>query len=124
MPLRSLLAAEPRPALRARVLSLPTAPLAATGLIAGYGVAAGTGSRPLGGLVLGAFGLGCIAIWLARDGRAVAAKLGCTGLAMFAVSHPLGLAIGAWPAVLVSAGVVAAASERLSDAPLRARRRA
>ena len=41
---------------------LPTAPIAAAGLIAGYGVAVGTGSRPLGGVVLAAFGLTCIAV--------------------------------------------------------------
>jgi len=121
---RAPLGTEALPATASRLLSLPTAPLAAAGMIAGYGVAAGTGSRPLGGVVLGAFGVSCIAIWLGRDGRAVAAKLGLTGLVMFALSHLLGLAIGAWPAVLVSAGVLAAACERLSDAPLRARRRA
>jgi hypothetical protein len=40
--------------MKARV---PTSLLAATGLIAGFGVAVGTGSRPLGGLVMAAFGL-------------------------------------------------------------------
>jgi len=106
-----------------RTLSaLPTAPLAAGGLIAGFGVAQGTGSRALGGVVLAGFGLGCIAIWLIRDGRVVAAKLTGVGLGMFAVSHGLGLVIGAWPSVLLSSAVVALACDRLSDARLRRRR--
>ncbi len=45
-----------------------TAPIAAGGLIAGFGVAVATGSRPLGGAVLAACGLACIAVWLRRDG--------------------------------------------------------
>ena len=48
---------------------VPTSLLAATGLIAGFGVAVGTGSRPLGGLVMAAFGLTCIYVWTRRDGR-------------------------------------------------------
>jgi hypothetical protein len=109
--------------LPARVVALPSAPIAAAGLVAGYGVAAGSGSRPLGGVVLAGFGLTCVGIWLARDGRSVALRLTATGLVMFAASHALGLAIGAWPAVLLSAAVVGAACERLSDAPQRARLR-
>ena len=53
-----------------RVERLPTAPIAAAGLIAGFGVAVGTGSRPLGGVVLAACGLACIAVWARRDGPA------------------------------------------------------
>ncbi len=95
--------------------SLPTAPIAAAGLIAGYAVAVGSGSRPLGGVVLAGFGLTCAAIWLRRDGRGVALKLTGIGLAAFALSHGLGALIGAWPAVLVCAAGVAVACERLSD---------
>lgn len=102
---------------------VPSAPLAAGGLIAGFAVAQGTGSRALGGVVLAGFGLSCIAIWLKRDDRAVAAKLTGVGLGMFAVSHVLGLVIGAWPSVLISAAVVALACDRLSDARLRGRGR-
>jgi hypothetical protein len=109
----------PRLRLPARVVALPSAPIAAAGLVAGYGVAAGSGSRPLGGVVLAGFGLGCIAIWLSRDGRSVALCLTATGLVVFAASHALGLAIGAWPAVLVSAAALALACDRLSDARLR-----
>jgi hypothetical protein len=95
---------------------IPTAPLAATGLIAGYAVAVGSGSRPLGGAVMAAFGLPCIAIWLRRDGRRTAAELTVFGLAAFAVSHVLARAIHPWPSVLVVSAATAAACWRRSDA--------
>jgi hypothetical protein len=94
---------------------IPTAPIAAAGLIAGYGVALASGSRPLGGVVLAGFGLTCVAIWLERDGRRIAGKLTVIGLGAFALSHVLALAIGAWPAVLVAAAGTAVACQRLSD---------
>src|SRR5258708_28574059 len=87
---------------------LATAPIAAAGLIAGFAVAAASGSRPLGGAVLAAFGLWCIAIWLRRDGPRVALWLSGVGLVAFALSHVLRLVIGAWPAVLVAAAATAA----------------
>ena len=92
-----------------------TAPIAAVGLLAGFGVAVATGSRTLGGVVLACFGLLCIAVWLRRDGRRTAGRLTVVGLLAFALSHVLGLLIGAWPAVLVAALVTAAAAWRLSD---------
>ncbi len=94
-----------------------TAPVAATGLIAGFGVAVASGSRPLGGVVLAICGVTCIVVWLRRDGRRVAAILTVTGLVGFAVSHVLGHVIGAWPAVFVVAAVCAGLCWRLSDAP-------
>ncbi len=96
---------------------MPTAALAALGLIAGYAVAVATGSRTLGGLVLLAFGAVCIWVWLRRDGGPVAAKLTGLGLVAFASSHLLGALIGAWPAVLVVAAAMAVACWRISDAP-------
>jgi tetrahydromethanopterin S-methyltransferase subunit C len=94
---------------------LPTAPLAAAGLIAGFAVAAGTGSRPLGGAVMAAFGLTCVTIWLRRDGRRTAATLTGVGLFAFAFSHLLGLLIGAWPSVLAVSAATAISCRRLSD---------
>jgi hypothetical protein len=94
---------------------VPTAPLAAAGLIAGFGVAVGSGSRPLGGAVMAAFGLPCLAVWVRRDGRRTAAWLTATGLVAFAASHGLGLVIGAWPSVLLVSVATAAACWRLSD---------
>lgn len=92
-----------------------TAPLAAAGLIAGFGVAVASGSRPLGGVVLAAFGLACIAVWLRRDGRRTTVWLTAAGLLAFALSHVLGLVIGAWPAVVVVAVATGAVYWRVSD---------
>jgi hypothetical protein len=103
---------------------LPTAPVAATGLIAGFGVAVGTGSRPLGGVVLLGFGVACVAISHTRDDVRTTAKLAGIGFGAFVVSHGLGLLIGAWPSVLVCAAGTALGCERMSDAPWRARRAA
>jgi len=97
------------------VARIATAPIAAAGLIAGFGVALSTGSRPLGGLVLAACGLTCVVIWLRRDGRRTAALLTIAGLFAFAISHLLGLVIGAWPAVIVVAAASAAVCWRVSD---------
>ncbi len=94
---------------------LPTAPIAATGFIAGFGVAVMSGSRALGGLVLAACGLACLAIWLQRDGRPTAILLTIAGLFAFALSHLLGLIIGAWPAVLLTAAGTAFLCWRASD---------
>ena len=93
-----------------------TAPLAAAGLVAGFGVADATGSRSLGGVVLAAFGVTCIAIWLKRDGRRIATVLTIWGLVAFAISHVLGLWIGAWPAVLLVAAATAGVCWQMSDA--------
>jgi hypothetical protein len=98
-----------------------TAPLAAAGLIAGYAVAVASGSRPLGGMVLAAFGLTCIAIWTRRDGPRIAASLAAAGLTAFVLSHVLGLLIGAWPAVLLTAALTAAVCWRVSDSAARVR---
>ncbi len=104
------------------LLRLPTSALAAAGLIAGFGVAVATGSRPLGGLVLAAFGLTCVAIWLRRDGQRTAVRLTLAGLLAFAASHALGLVIGAWPAVLLVAAATAALCWQMSDAKLLSKR--
>jgi hypothetical protein len=94
---------------------LPTAPIAAVGLVAGFAVAVATGSRPLGGVVLAVCGLTCIAVWLRRDGRRTTVRLTLTGLLAFAVSHALGLVIGAWPAVTVVTIATAWLYWRVSD---------
>ncbi|HEX4109351.1 MAG TPA: hypothetical protein VHX88_14540 [Solirubrobacteraceae bacterium] len=103
---------------------LPTAPVAAAGLIAGFGVASASGSRTLGGLVLAAFGLCCMWTWARRDGRRTTVRLTVVGLLAFALSHVLGLLIGAWPAVLIAAAATAAACWRESDLRRHRRHRA
>jgi len=94
---------------------VPTSLLSAAGLIAGFGTVVATGSRPLGGAVLALFGLTCIYFWVRRDGTATALRLTLVGLAAFAFSHILGLAIGAWPSVLLVSALTAWACWRWSD---------
>jgi hypothetical protein len=94
----------------------PTAPVAAGTLIVGYAVAAGSGSRTLGGVVLVIGGLWCARAWSVRHGTRTAAVLTAAGLFAFAVSHVLALAIGAWPAVLLVAGAMALATWLRADA--------
>jgi hypothetical protein len=96
--------------------SFPTAPVAAGSLIAGYAVAVGSGSRPLGGVVLLAGGLWCVREWTRRNDARTAVVLACTGLAAFVLSHVLALAIGAWPAVLLVASAMALATWTRADA--------
>jgi hypothetical protein len=99
----------------ARVRSTPTAPVAAASLIAGYAVAVGTGSRPLGGVVLAAGGLWCVREWARRNDARTALVLGAAGLAAFVLSHVLARAIGAWPAVLLVAAALAVATWLRAD---------
>ncbi len=96
--------------------AIPTAPVAAGSLIAGYAVAVASGSRPLGGVVLLAGGLWCVREWLRRNDTRTALVLACVGLAAFAVSHVLALAIGAWPAVLSVAAAMAIVTWVRADA--------
>jgi hypothetical protein len=84
--------------------------VAAATFFAGFGVAELTGVRAIGGLVLLAGGAWCVRAALPIVGRVATVALAATGLALFVVSHPLGHAIGAWPAVVVSAALVAAAA--------------
>jgi hypothetical protein len=96
----------------------PTAPVAAASLIAGFAVAVGTGSRPLGGVVLASGGLWCIRAWARRHGTRTAVILGCVGFGAFVLSHLLGLLIGAWPSVLLVSAVVAVVAWVKADARL------
>lgn len=100
---------------------IPTAPVAAGSLIAGFAVAVSTDSRPLGGVVLAIGGLWCIQAWARRHGGRTAVILGCVGFGAFVVSHLLGLLISGWPSVLLVSAVMAAAAWTQADArPLRA----
>jgi hypothetical protein len=80
-----------------------------------YAVAVSTGSRPLGGVVLALGGLWCIRAWRRRHGARTAAILASVGLGAFIASHLIALAIGAWPAVLLVSGVVAAVAWTQAD---------
>lgn len=101
---------------------MPTAPVAAGSLVAGYLVARESGVRPLGGGVLAAAGGWCAREWSRRSGTGRAGALLGVYAAAFAGSHPLAKRIGAWPAVFAGAAVSGAAAWVLSDrAPARRR---
>jgi hypothetical protein len=84
--------------------------VAAGAFVAGFGVAEATGVRALGGVVLAAGGAWCYAALRRQAGTGRAAAVLALALALFVAAHPLGDAIGAWPAVLASAGVLALAT--------------
>ncbi|MFK0260512.1 hypothetical protein ACIQU1_04085 [Streptomyces angustmyceticus] len=89
---------------------IPTAAIAATGLVGGYAAARWTKKRPLGGVALAAAGAVAAREWRRRAGNATAVALGGAYVAAFAGSHPLAKKIGAWPSVCAVAGGVALAS--------------
>ena len=72
----------------------PSSLLVAVGLAVGFGVAQGTGNRPLGGAVFAAAGLA--AGWLCRQRRGwkVAAGLGALYLGAFVLAHVLAIGLG------------------------------
>ncbi|MER5642519.1 hypothetical protein ABT095_36985 [Kitasatospora sp. NPDC002227] len=89
---------------------IPTAAIAATGLLGGYGTARWSGRRELGGAVLAVAGAAAAVQWQRQSGVATAAALTGLYVAAFGGSHPLAKKIGAWPSVLAVTGVVTAAS--------------
>ena len=97
--------------------TLPSAPFAAGTLLAGWAAVEASGSRPLGGAVLLAGGLGCAALWRRRHGLRTAAQLSAVGFSAFVLSHLLALVIGAWPAVLTVSAVTAVIVWLKADAP-------
>lgn len=103
---------------------LPTWPIAAAALLLGFAVAELTGVRALGGAVLFVGGLACGLRWRLLLGLPRALALVAVFLAGFALAHPLGHAIGSWPAVIFVAAIVAAVAWRMADAPRASVRRA
>jgi hypothetical protein len=94
---------------------IPTAPVAAGSLVAGYLVARESGVRPLGGGVLAPAGGWCTREWSRRSGAPRAGALLGVYAAAFAGTHPLAKRIGAWPAVFAGAAVSGAAAWVLCD---------
>ena len=84
--------------------------VAAAAFVAGFGVAELTGVRALGGVVLAAGGAWCFVALRREAGTGRAAAVLALALGLFVAAHPLGDAIGAWPAVLASAAVLAIAA--------------
>ena len=102
-----------------RVLRMRTriAVVAALTLVVGFAVASLTGSRPLGGVVLVVGGALCT-WWMARAAGVVRAFVTLVvAVALFVVSHPLGLVIGAWPSVLLVAAAAGAVAYALARPP-------
>ncbi|MER6380692.1 hypothetical protein [Streptomyces sp. NPDC001250] len=94
---------------------VPSAVVAATGLVGGYGVARWTKKRQLGGAVLAVAGAAAAQQWRQQAGGKAAGALGAAYVAAFAGSHPLAKKVGAWPSVLGVAGAVALASWAVAD---------
>lgn len=99
---------------------LPTWPIAAGALLLGFAVAELTGVRALGGVVLFLGGLASGLRWRVLLGLPRALALAAVLLAGFVLAHPLGHAIGSWPAVLLVAAVVGVAAWHLADTPVHA----
>ncbi|MGW1840659.1 hypothetical protein [Streptomyces sp. NPDC002067] len=95
--------------------NIPTAAVAASGLVGGYAVARWTKKRPLGGVALAAAGAVAAKGWQEKAGGKAAAALGGAYVAAFAGSHPLAKKIGAWPSVFAVAGGMALASWAVAD---------
>ena len=94
---------------------LPTAPVAAGSLVAGFALARATGVRPLGAVPLALGGGWCSFQWRQRAGLPVAVGLLGIYAAGFVGSHKLAKRIGAWPSVLCVAALSAGASWALAD---------
>lgn len=94
--------------------------LGALTLVLGFAVAQGTGNRALGGVVLLAGGAWCVAAWWRSPGPARALAAAGVFAVAFAVSHPLGHVVGAWPSVLLVSVAAALAARAIGGSRLRA----
>jgi hypothetical protein len=97
----------------------PASLLVAVGLAVGFGVAQGTGNRPLGGVVFAAAGVA--AGWLVRQRRGwpVTAGLGALYLGAFVLAHVLAIGLDwpAWGAVSLVTIVAAGTTYGVADRP-------
>jgi hypothetical protein len=93
-----------------------TWPVAAGSLLAGFGVAQATGVRALGGNVLVAGAGWCAQRWRHSAGPARTATLLLVYVGAFVGAHVIADPVGAWPAVLIAAGVTGLAVWALADA--------
>lgn len=91
-------------------MRVPTAAVAASGLVGGFAAGNYLHRRDLAGVVaLGAAAV-CARQWLRTVGPTGTAGLLALYVGGLGASHPLAKKIGAWPAVLAAAGASAAAS--------------
>ncbi|GHH24358.1 hypothetical protein [Streptomyces lanatus] len=94
---------------------VPSAVVAAGGLVGGYGVARWTRKRQLGGVVLAVAGAAAAQQWRQQTDGRTAGALTAAYVTAFAGSHPLAKKVGAWPAVFTVAGAMALASWAMAD---------
>jgi hypothetical protein len=92
-----------------------TWPVAAGSLMLGFAVAEATGVRSLGGVVLLAGAGWCALRWRRSAGSSRTAALLLVYVGAFAGSHVIADAVGAWPAVLIAAGLTGLAAWALAD---------
>jgi hypothetical protein len=96
----------------------PSSLLVAIGLAVGFGVAQGTGNRPVGGLVFAVAGAGAGWLCQRRRGWKVTAGLGALYLGAFVLAHVLAIGLDwpAWGAVslvtIVASGVTYGVADR------------
>jgi len=95
--------------------TIPTAPVAASGLIAGFAAGRYLHRRDLAGLLSAAALAWCLPAWRGAAGSGAAAGLAATYVGLLGVSHPLAKKIGAWPSVLVVSAVSAGAAAVVAD---------
>jgi hypothetical protein len=94
---------------------IPTAPVAAGSLVAGFALARYSRIRPLGGIPMALAGGWCAQEWNRRRGYNTALGLSAVYLAAFVGSHPLGRRIGAWPSTLTVSALTGAAVWAVAD---------
>ncbi|MDL4771223.1 MULTISPECIES: hypothetical protein [Thermomonosporaceae] len=97
------------------MVKIPSAAVAAAGLVGGYATARFTRRRELGGAVLAAAGAYCAREWARTSGPKGAAGLLAVYVGGFGGSHPLAKKIGPWPAVLGVSALSAGAAYAVSD---------
>jgi hypothetical protein len=100
---------------RSYARAMVTAPVAAASLVVGYGVATGTGRRPLGELVFAAGTAWCGREWVRRRSAPAAATLVGVQLGAFFASHRLAPKLGAWPSVITTSAISGAAAAIVGD---------
>lgn len=90
-----------------RAVLLPIV-VGALALVFGFGTASATGNRAIGGVILLLGAAWCA--WRLWPVAGPARTIGSVTVfaAAFAISHPLGAIIGAWPAVLLVSAAAAA----------------
>jgi hypothetical protein len=102
---------------------IPTAPVAASGLIGGFAAGRYLHRRDLAGVVSAAALAWCLPAWRGAAGTPAAAGLAAVYVGGLGASHPLAKKIGAWPSVLAVSAVSAGAAAAVDGRAMRPRRR-